>query len=299
MRRSAIAALSTVALLLLPGCGDDEEAGPAPDPNAVRVAAFNFPESELIAEIYAQSLEAEGIPVERLGAIGPREVVQPALELGLIDVVPEYAGTLLSFVSLGENDPTFDSAATVAELRATLGPRGMVVLDPANAQNRNAVVVTDSFAIENGVRTLSDLAQISDTLTFGGPSECPEREFCLLGLRDVYGIEFAEFVPLPSSPVVAESLRLGEIDVGLLFTTDPDMIDTEITLLLDDGDLQPAENVVPVVRWQALARWSPELLDALNDVSGRLETSDLALLNMRAQQPDADIAALATLWLDS
>ncbi len=288
---------ATVAALV--GCGSDDETDSSPAPDEVRVAAFNFPESELLAEIYAQALEERGVPVRRLGPVGSREVVAPALELGLIDVVPEYAGTMLSFVSLGENEPTFDSEATIDQLRETLGPRGLIVLDPANAQNKNSFVVTRSFAAEHDLRELSDLAAIADTLTFGGPSECPERLFCLIGLRDLYGIEFAEVVPLRNSPVVAESLRFGEIDVGLMFTTDAEMVDTDLTALLDDRGLQPAENVVPVVRWTTLTQWSPDVLDALNEVSSRLETSDLALLNMRAQARDADMAELARLWLES
>ncbi len=287
------------AVMTLVGCGGDDETDSGPSPDEVRVAAFNFPESELLAEIYAQALEERGVPVRRLGSVGSREVVAPALELGLIDVVPEYAGTMLSFVSLGANEPTFDSEATIDQLRETLGPRGLIVLDPANAQNKNTFVVTRAFAAENDLRQLSDLAAIADTLTFGGPSECSERLFCLIGLRDVYGIEFADVVPLRNSPVVAESLRFGEIDVGLMFTTDAEMVDTDLTALLDDRGLQPAENVVPVVRWTTLTQWSPDVLDALNDVSSRLETSDLALLNMRAQAPDADIAELARLWLES
>jgi osmoprotectant transport system substrate-binding protein len=291
--------LLAAAALVAAACSGGEESEPAAEEHAVRVGAFNFPESEMIAEIYAQALEARGIPVERLGAIGTREIVHPALELGFVDVVPEYAGTMLTFVTLGENEPTFDSHATVTELRETLGPRGMIVLDPANAQNQNAVVVRTSFAAEHDLYGVSDLAPLAGTLTFGGPAECPERPFCLIGLRETYGLDFERFVPLPSSAVVADSLELAEIDVGLMFTTDPAMIDGEFTALVDDRDLQPAENVVPVVRWESFVRWEPELGDALEGVSTRLDTADLGLLNLRAQQEEADIAELARLWLAS
>ncbi len=96
----------TVVALLLGGCGAQSKPGPPAADTVIRVAAFNFPESELVAEIYAQALEGHGLPVDRLGRIGSREIVQPALELGFIDVVPEYAGTMLSFLSLGETEPT-------------------------------------------------------------------------------------------------------------------------------------------------------------------------------------------------
>jgi osmoprotectant transport system substrate-binding protein len=289
-------ALAGLGLAMI-GCGGDGDDAPASGAEAVRIGAFNFPESELVAEIYAQALEDQGVPVERLGRIGSREVVQPALELGLIDVVPEYAGTMLSFVNLGTNAPSSDSAATIEELRATLEPRGMVALEPANAQNKNAVVVARTFAAEHGLREVSDLAPIAAELTVGGPVECPERPFCLVGLEDVYQLEFDGFVPMPSSSVVSDALFVGEVDVGVVFSTDPVTVDAGIALLFDDRGLQPAENIVPVVRRDALERWGSQLAEALNEVSNRLDTSDLALLNLRAGEPDADIAALAAQWL--
>ncbi len=291
------AALAALALAV--GCADDVADEPTAPAAAVRIGAFNFAESELIAEIYAQALEGEGIPVERLGRLGSREVVQPALELGLVDLVPEYAGTMLSFVSLGANEPTFDSWATMSELREALEPRGMVALEPANAQNRNAVIVLQSFASEHDLWAVSDLGSLADTLTFGGPRECPERPFCLLGLHDVYGLDFETFVPMPTSPVVAASLRAGEIDVGVLFSTDSALVGTDLIELRDDLGLQPAENVVPVIRADALARWGPVVEEVLNEVSARLDTSDLTLLNLRVEDPEADVGALAELWLAS
>lgn len=291
----AVAALAVLTV----ACGGATDEEPSAPPGAIRIAAFNFPESELIAEIYAQALEARGFPVERLGRIGSREVVQPALELGLIDLVPEYSGTMLSFVSLGDNQPTFDSWATMSELREALEPRGMVVLEPANAQNQNSVIVMDGFASEHDVWAVSDLTALADTLTFGGPRECPERPFCLIGLHDVYGLDFETFIPMPGSPIVADSLRAGEIDVGVMFSTDSALVDTDLIVLDDDLGLQPAENVVPVIRADALARWGAQVEDVLNEVSTRLDTSDLRLLNLRVEDPASDIGALAELWLAS
>ena len=297
-RDRLIVAIAALALLTV-GCGGATDEEPSAPPAAIRIAAFNFPESELIAEIYAQALEGRGIPVERLGRIGSREVVQPALELGLIDLVPEYAGTMLSFVSLGDNEPTFDSWATMSELREALEPRGVVVLEPANAQNHNSVIVMDGFASEHDVWAVSDLTALADTLTFGGPRECPERPFCLIGLHDVYGLDFETFIPMPGSAVVAASLRAGEIEVGVVFSTDSALVDTDLIVLDDDLGLQPAENVVPVIRADALARWGARVEDVLNEVSTRLDTSDLRLLNLRVEDPASDIGELAELWLAS
>lgn len=286
--------LAVVALIVVAGCAE----APAPDAQteAIRVGAFDFPESELLAEIYAQALEARGLPVERLGRIGSREVVLPALQLGFIDVVPEYAGSILTFVSLGTNEPTADSEQTLVELQAALDARGIVALDPSAAQNRNAIVVTKRFAIDHEVRALSDLRSIATDLTMGGPPECPERAFCLVGLSDVYGLEFGSFVPLPNTSVVADALRTGEIDVGLLFSTDAALADPDLVVLRDDRGLQPAENVVPVVRASALRKWGSAFTDALDSVSDVLVTTDLAQLNSLSQS-GMGTADLANEWL--
>jgi osmoprotectant transport system substrate-binding protein len=288
-----VVALATFAA----GCGGGAEPQ-APHPeDAIRVGAFDFAESELLAEVYAQALERHGLPVARLGRIGSREVVEPALELGLVDVVPEYAGTMLSFVSLGTNEPTADSARTMAELRSALAPRGMVALDPASAQNHNAVVVTMDFAAENDVRTVSDLAPLAGDLVFGGPPECPERYFCLVGLEDRYDLDFGSFIPSLNAAAVAAGLRAEEIDVGLLFSTDPQLAEADLLALADDRGLQPAENVVPVARSAALDVWGPVMAEALNGISARLTTADLAELNARAAGLDLEASAIASDWL--
>jgi osmoprotectant transport system substrate-binding protein len=292
--RGGVVALLAVVVVAA-SCGSDP-APPAVVPGTVRVAAFDFAESELLAEIYAQALEGRGMMVERLGRVGSREVVLPALQLGLIDVVPEYAGSMLAFVSLGTFEPRAETPQTVSVLRVVLGQRDLEALVPATAQNRNAVVVTATLAAEHGLRRVSDLGPIASRLAFGGPRECPERLLCLIGLRTHYGLEFGSFTPLPGSAVVAAALRSGEIDVGLLFSTDPVLVGPELVLLEDDRGLQPAENVIPVVRSEALTRWGPELAEVLDEVSVSLDTQGLVLLNSRMEGGESP-AALAAEWL--
>ena len=278
------------------GGGDNETAPSSGGAAAIRIGAFDFPESELLAELYAQALEAEGLPVRRLGRIGSREVVQPALEQGLIDLVPEYAGAMLSFVSLRTNEPTADTSQTVAELRSVLEPRGMVALAPAPAQNRNAIVVTKAFAAMYDVVSVGDLAPLDVSLAFGGPPECPERYFCLEGLGERYGLEFGAFVPTFGADMVAESLKTEVIDVGLLFSTDPVLVDRELIVLTDDRRLQPAENVIPVMRREALERWGAEVAKILDGVSSQLTTVDLVRLNSIAAEPEAELAEVVAQW---
>jgi osmoprotectant transport system substrate-binding protein len=286
-----------LALFLGAACGASVSPEPVGATEAIRVGAFDFAESELLAEIYAQSLERHGLPVERLGRIGSREIVEPALELGLVDVVPEYAGTMLAFVTLGDNEPTADPDRTAAELEIALASRGVSVLEPSAAQNRNAVVVLRDFADAHEIRAVSDLGSIAQQLAFGGPAECPERFFCLVGLRERYGLEFGSFVPMADAGVVAQGLFTEVIDVGLLFSTDPILVDDRLIELEDDGALQPAENVLPAVRREALSIWGSALAEALDSVSSRLDTGSLARLNSALQQSGETAATIATDWL--
>ncbi len=242
------------------GADDSDSSGPGPD-DGLRIGSFDFAESELLAELYAQVLEADGITVVRLGVIGPREVVAPAMQLDLIDLVPEYVGTASAY---------FDAPTpNLSGLADALGPLGLVALEPAPAENANAVVVTRATARDHDLVRLSDLADFATTAKFGGPVECPERPLCLLGLAETYGITFAQFVPQRSLDVTAEALARGEIDVGLMFTTSAEISSRKLVILEDDRGLQPAENVVPVARRSALDRWVPDGSDPLAALSTR------------------------------
>ena len=262
----------------------------------MRVASFDFAESELLAELYAQVLDAAGVPVIRLGVVGPREIVAPSLELDRIDLVPEYLGTAIRFFADTNDSADVDSTqASTGGLQRVLTPRGLVALDAAAAQNSNAIVVTSEFAREGDIVTIGDLASRAPTLRFGGPVECPDRPLCLLGLVDVYGVEFAEFVPQRSVALTAEALRRDEIDVGLVFTTSPVLDDDTLTVLEDDLRLQPSENVVPVIRRSALDRWGAEVSQALNGLSALLTTRDLRAMNRRVAD-GAGIAEVVASW---
>ncbi len=184
-----------LALSLLVAC--DREVVPgettAIGDDAITVASFDFPESRVLAEIYAQALEGRGFRVERALGIGPRELVEPALERGLVELVPEYAGSALTFIG---GSAASDEEVTHQQLVVALSTRGLTALSPAPAQDRNAFAVLASTADELGVHTLSDLVPHAGEIAFGGPTECEQRDLCLRGLAEVYGLHFKEFVPL-------------------------------------------------------------------------------------------------------
>ena len=266
----------------------------------ITVASFDFPESELLADIYAQALRAKGYPVEVLPGVGSRELVEPALARGLIQFVPEYQGSALAFLTLGESQGSPDPAATHRALAEALGIRDIVATEPAPAQDANAIVVTEATALRYGLHSISDLRPVASKLAFGGPKECPLRPFCLLGLERTYGLRFEQFIPLDTGgPLTLQALAAGEIDVAVLFTTDPSIPEQHLVALTDDRRLQPAENVTPLLRRDIVARYGSGLIELVNSVSSRLTTDQLRSMNSAMSVGGRPPAAVARGWLQS
>jgi osmoprotectant transport system substrate-binding protein len=262
----------------------------------IRFASYDFTENQILAEVYAEGVRRAGLPVSIQEAVGTREVVQPALQQGVLDVVVDYLGTAVAFTDADApaQDRTPEELGTA--LAEALDDRGVSVLDAAEAEDQNGFSVTTAFGAENGVGRLSDLAPLAPGLVFGGPPECPERPFCLKGLEEVYGLHFGEVRSMPSRGATVEALVSGEIDVGLLETTDARLSVAPVMLLVDDRGLQPHENVVPLVRTDVLERWGDDLRDALDEVSARLVTADLVSLNAAVELDGLTPAQAAARW---
>ncbi|MDQ3737605.1 MAG: hypothetical protein M3337_00365, partial [Actinomycetota bacterium] len=178
------------------------------DDAAITVGSFDFSESVVLSEVYSQALEGAGYDVDRAFALGPREFVGPALRNGLIELVPEYAGTAVDFVSLGTAKASEDVEATHEQLVSALEGGNVTVLDAAPAENANAFVVSSATSQAHDLEELSDLAPIAGELTFGGPPECASRRLCLLGLNDVYDVRFGELLTLDAGgPLTRQALR--------------------------------------------------------------------------------------------
>jgi osmoprotectant transport system substrate-binding protein len=284
----AILALAVVATAC--GSGDSTEGDP------ITVASFNFNESVIVAEIYAQGLERAGYSVDRSMNLGNREVVKPALEEGEIDLVPEYVGTILSFLG---GSPTSDAEATWEEAKTLFEETGVTLLAYSPAEDKNAYVVTAETASEHGLTTISDLAPVASELAFGGPPECPEREFCLQGLETVYGLEFAEFVPLDAAgPITIAALEGGDVDLALLFSSQGVIADKGWVVLEDDMGLQPAENLVPAIRTEVVDEYGEDLTALLGEISEQIVQAELIEMNKRADIDGEDPAVIAGEWLD-
>ena len=264
----------------------------------ITVGSFDFPESVLLAEIYGQALAANKFPVRILPNLGTREVVDPALVEGLLQLVPEYAGSALEFFSLGRLAATSNAGATTRALAKSVAARGLVAARPAPAQDANAIVVTAATAARYGLRSIADLAKVAPRLLFGGPPECPGRPHCLPGLRHVYGAHFKAFTPLDAGgPLTEQALEAGYIGAALLFTTDPSIPARHLVVLADNRGLQPAENITPLVRRDVIARYGTRLLAVLNSVSALLDTGTLRALDARVELARQNPRQVAGGWL--
>ena len=190
------------------------------------VGAANFSESATLANLYADALKAAGFDAS-VKPVTSREVYEPALEKGDLDVFPEYVGTLTEFLNKKANGANAaakasgDLDATVTALKALAGPRGLTVYTPSEAADQNAFAVTKNFAQANSLTKLSDLKNVKTKLVLGGPPECPTRPFCQLGLQKTYGITFASFKSLDTGgPLTKAALKDGSVQVGLVFSSD-------------------------------------------------------------------------------
>jgi osmoprotectant transport system substrate-binding protein len=262
------------------------------------VGSFDFPESVLLAQIYGQALAAARFPVRILPDLGPREVVDPALADGLIQLVPEYTGSALEFFSLGRRSATSNTTAANRALAGLVAGRGLVAARPAPAQDANAIVVTGATAARYRLRSIADLAKVAPGLVFGGPPECPGRAYCLPGLERVYGLRFKAFTPLDAGgPLTLQALQAGYIGAALLFTTDPGIPARHLVVLADNRGLQPAENITPLLRRDVIARYGLRLLAALNKVSALLDTGTLRALDARVELAGQSPRRVAGSWL--
>jgi len=266
----------------------------------VVVGSAPFSESIIVANMYAGALQNEGFQVTVKSGLGQREIYLPALQKGGkdngIDLVPEYVGTLLENVNKSAGEASGDLDASVAKLRNRLDALGLTALNPSAAQDQNAFAVTKATADRLKAKKVSDLAAAAPQLTLGAGPECPTRPFCQPGLEMTYGLKFKAFRVLDSGgPKTLEALASGDIDVGLVFSSDGGVAARNLVVLDDDKTLQTVDNIVPVIRKDVV---DDDIRRVLDKVSSQLNTADLIQLNKRADVDKADPETLAKEWLD-
>ncbi len=297
-RRIGLLAVAGAAGLLLAACGGSSNAFSSSSSSAssssagagaaggadktLVVGGANFTEMSVMEQLYGQLLAKNGYTVS-YKAVDNREVYEPALEQGQIDVVPDYAATLANFISKktgGTGDiATADANTTVQKMQPLLDKLGLTALTPSPAKDNNAFAVTKKYAQANNLKTLSDLGKLGKPIVLAATTECPDRPFCQPGLEKTYGMKVSKVLPLGfGSPQAKEAVTSGKADLVLTGTTDATLDQLGLVLLEDDKGLQKADNIVPVVSKKANTAEVKALLDKL---SAALTTEDLAQLNAK------------------
>ena len=259
---------------------------------SITVGSADFPESQLLAEIYAGALQAKGVNVSKKLNIGAREAYIPALQDGSIDLIPEYTGVLTQYFN--KNAKATDADGVYSELKASL-PDKLEVLDKSAAEDKDAVVMTKKKADELGVKSIANLQGKAKDLVLGGPPEWKTRPTGVPGLKKVYGLDFKSFRPLDAGgPLTVAALKNGQIDAGNLFTTDPNIAKNDFVVLDDPKHLFAAQNVVPLI---TKAKDNDTIKGALNAVSAKLDTETLAALLTEVVVDKKDASAVAKEFL--
>ncbi|CAM5517239.1 ABC transporter substrate-binding protein [Streptomyces xanthochromogenes] len=267
------------------------------------IGAAGFTESAVLAELYSQVLADAGYSTS-VTTVKNRELYEPALEKGEIDVVPEYAATLTEFLNAKANGAnakpiaSSDVTATVAELSKLAGPRGLKVLPAGAAVDQNAFAVTKEFATKNNLKTLSDLGTSKAKVKIAAGDECKVRPFCAPGLTSKYGIDVTGIDPKGvGTPQAKQAVKDGVDQLVLTTTTDATLDSYGLVLLQDDKKLQNADNILPVVN--AKEAGGQEIADALGKLTKALTTDDLVDLNRKVDAERAKPADVAKAYLQS
>ncbi|MER6074696.1 ABC transporter substrate-binding protein [Streptomyces sp. NPDC001817] len=302
--RRALTALPALTLLAVTACttgpsleNRGQVTAPPGDSHHLTIGSAGFTESDLLAQMYAQLLNRAGYKTSLL-TVNNRELYEPALESGQIDVVPEYAATFADWLNAkthgadAETVGSPDLGRTMTALRRLATPRGLTVLAPGRAVDQNAFAVRADYARRHGLKTLSDLGAAKLKVRIAAGDECVRRPYCEPGLRSVYGIDITGVDPKGVGTTQAKrAVQEGRDQMVLTTTTDATLDAFGLVLLADDKHLQNADYVVPVVnRARAGSAGVAKALGTLNDV---LTTRDLADLNQRVdswRRLPADVA---------
>ncbi|MEU2253105.1 ABC transporter substrate-binding protein [Nocardia xishanensis] len=300
MRASRLLAAATLLAvgMILSACGNSDPLATDGDcaGEGLIVGSADFPESETVANVYAEVLRVNGFQVDDRLNIGSREAYIPALRKCAISVIPEYTGNLLQYL---DKDATATSSADVeAALAGALGPQ-LATAAPAPGQDSDAVVVTRATAERWNLRTIADLAPHSAEVKFGAPAEFQERQGGLPGLKENYGLDIAaaNFVPIADGggPVTVRALVEGQVTAANIFTTSPAIAENDLVVLADPKHNFPAQHVVPLFN---AAKKSDKAIAALNAVSAKLTTEQLIELNMAVSgSSKTEPAAAAKAWV--
>ena len=291
-RRIAAAVCVAAAMSLVVGCVSGNALGPASaSSQTIVVGSQDYYSNEIIAEIYAQALEANGYKVDRQFRIGQREVYLPQIMAGDIDLFPEYTGPLLQYW-----DPTttalLDKDVYTALQAAT--PSGLRVLDESPATDQDSYVVTQAFAQQWGLKTIADLAKVTTPMTMGADSEAQTRPNGPAGLQKTYGVSVG-FTPIEDGggPLTVKALTSNQIQLAIIYTADPSIAADNLVTLEDTKGLFLASHVVPL----ASDKIDSTAAGIINKISSAMTPADLVALDARSVNDQLPASKIASDWL--
>lgn len=257
--------------------------------DTIVVGSQAYYSNEIIAEIYAQALEAADFEVDREFSIGQRDAYMPDVESGDINVFPEYTGSLLEYISDDEIDVTSPDDVYAALQEAL--PESLTALDFAEATDQDSYTVLKSFAEENGLTTIGDLSKVTSPVTIGAAPEFEQRPYSPAAAKEVYGVDLTFSA---TGPTTLESLLAGQIQVADIYTADPAFETEEIVALEDPENLIISSNVVPIVSSDI----ADDVSDVLNAISAKLTAEELVSLNVLSTVEQQSPEDIAKKWLE-
>jgi len=294
-KRMSAVGMATIAMLALAGCaGGDPLAADEPtgdDSGSITIGSADFSESQLVATIYSQALQDAGVDVTERLNIGTREVYIAAVQDGSIDLVPDYAGSLLKHLNADSESATTEEV--LAELETAL-PEDLVMGEASDAQNKGVIVVRSETADEFDLSSVADLAEYNDQFSLGTNPEYMERWTGAIGMEELYGVKFADNAMLDAGgPLTMSAITSGQVDVAYLFSTDPGITANDLVVLEDEKAVFGTENILPILRSDVA---SDAVLEVLNAVSAALTTAHLIEMNTEAATGKA-LSDIASEWL--
>jgi osmoprotectant transport system substrate-binding protein len=298
--RLAIAAVAVGAVVALAGCATTDPTAPAAEGGGesgetVIVGSFAFPESEILGEIYLQALQNAGIDAEEKFNIGPRQQTIPALQDGSINLIPEYNGNLLAYYNTEYTERTTEDVD--AALVDAVSADGLRVLDSAEAEDKDAYVVTRETADGDSLTAIGDLEALQP-FTLGANPQFGELGYGLPGLADTYGVTDVTLLPIEDfgGPDTVKALVDGTVQVADIYTTSPAIKSEDLVVLEDPENLISSQNILPLI---AESVYTDEIADVLNAISAVLTTDDLIALRDRVEGDEkASPEVAATEWLE-
>ena len=261
---------------------------------SITVGSADFPENQILANIYADAMSAKGVKVTKKLNIGERAQYVPALKDGSIDFIPEYSGSILDFL---DTSATAKSPQDVYTALQKATGTSLTILNASSAQDSDTITVTAASASKYSLKSIGDLSSVAGKLVLGAPAAFQTRADGVPSLASVYNVKFGTFTPLAAgTAITVTALNNGTVDAADIFSTDPAIAANKFVSLKDDKNMFAAQQIVPLVTKSKITQ---TMADACNAVSLKLDTATLASLVAKVQNDKQDPDAVAKAWLTS